>query len=235
MNVPEHVINRIHDNPVEGARSLCEFVLEVRNEISERDDEFYGLIVEAIAIFEVLVEEAQININVALPYLQNKSEYEIVDSSLSFVTSAYAELHQQAAAIQLDSVRASVRGILSKRPAYEFTDGDIEKIQSTINELRQLLVSAKDLDETHKQRMLKRLEAFQRELHKKMSDLSRFWGFMGDMGVALRKLGEDSKPIVDRYEQIMRAGWQAEARSAGLPHDSEMPKIGHDDISRLDG
>lgn len=57
---------------------------------------------------------------------------------------------------------------------------------------------------------------------------------MGDMGVALKKLGTDAKPIVDRYEQIMRAGWRAEARSAGLPHDSEMPGLGQDETPKLE-
>ena len=72
---------------------------------------------------------------------------------------------------------------------YEFTEDEVDKIQTTINELR-YLISASDLfEDEHKQRLLRRLERLQSELHKKVSDLDRFWGLAGDLGVALGKFG----------------------------------------------
>jgi hypothetical protein len=49
-----------------------------------------------------------------------------------------------------------------------------------INELRDELSKESELDEAHKQRLLKRLEALQKELHKKVSDLDHFCGLLGD-------------------------------------------------------
>lgn len=85
---------------------------------------------------------------------------------------------------------------------YEFSDGDIKRIQTLINELRNLISNTKELENNHKSRLLKRLEKIQSELHKKISDIDRFWGLVGEGGVVLAKLGENAKPRVDRIREI---------------------------------
>jgi len=96
------------------------------------------------------------------------------------------------------------------------------------------MVSANtELDEGHKQRMLKRLEKMQSELHKKMSDISRFYELMGDAGVALGKLGEGAKPFVDRIKEIVDIGWKSQARAEQLQSDAENPMIGHESEPKL--
>ncbi len=54
----------------------------------------------------------------------------------------------------------------------------------------------------HQQRILKRLEKLESELHKKVSDLDKFWGLIGDADVAIRKFGKNAKPIVDRIKEM---------------------------------
>lgn len=100
------------------------------------------------------------------------------------------------------SKRDHYTAIFSGLTAYEFSDADYEKIQNLINELRVLIVKNETLSESHRARLLKRLEAMQSELHKKTSDIDRFWGFIGEAGVNAKKFGEDIKPITDRVREL---------------------------------
>ncbi len=56
-----------------------------------------------------------------------------------------------------------------------------------------------------------------------MSNLDRFWGFVGDAGVVMKKLGEDAKPITDRIKDIMEPIWNAQARAEELESGSPNP------------
>lgn len=84
------------------------------------------------------------------------------------------------------------------------------------------------LEPEHKARLLKRLERLQSELHKRVSDLDRFWGMVGDAGVIFGKLGNDAKPIVDRVKEISEIVWRTQARTEELPSDSPSPLLEHD-------
>jgi len=115
---------------------------------------------------------------------------------------------------------------LGKNFFYEFSTGDINKIQTLINLLRDEISKAEFIEEKHKQRLLKRLEKTQSEIHKRVSDLDRFWGLVGDAGVVLGKFGEDAKPIVDRIKEITNIVWRTQARAEELPSDIPIPAIG---------
>lgn len=88
-----------------------------------------------------------------------------------------------------------------------------------------MINNAKGLEDDHKRRLLKRLEKLQSELHKRISDLDRFWGLIGDAGVMLRKLGNDAKPIVDRITELANIIWRAQSRAEGLPEADELPLL----------
>lgn len=46
---------------------------------------------------------------------------------------------------------------------------------------------------------------------------------VGDAGVAIGKLGENAKPIVDRIKEITEIAWRTQARAEELPSGSEYP------------
>ena len=87
---------------------------------------------------------------------------------------------------------------------YEFSDQDYSRVQVLINELRDEINKSSLITEDHKRRLLKRLEAMQVELHKKTSDIDRFWGFIGEAGITIRKFGEDMQPITNRVQELGR-------------------------------
>ncbi|WP_156350894.1 hypothetical protein [Pseudomonas sp. EGD-AK9] len=124
----------------------------------------------------------------------------------------------------LDSSRNHFRSMFGSVFSYEFSQGDVDRVQFLINELREK-ISVANLNEGHKQRLLVRLEKLQSELHKKISDLDRFWGLVGDAGVVMGKLGNDAKPIVDRIKEVADIVWRTQSRAEELPSGSEFPRL----------
>ncbi|MDP2127397.1 MAG: hypothetical protein Q8K97_08455 [Pseudohongiella sp.] len=117
---------------------------------------------------------------------------------------------------------------LDKGFFYEFTDGDLQRIQQLINELRDQIVESTLFKEDHRRRLLKRLETLQSEIHKKMSDIDRIWGLVGDAGIAIGKFGEDAKPFVERIKELSQIAWKTQARAEELPSSSVNPLLEND-------
>ena len=109
--------------------------------------------------------------------------------------------------------------------SYKFSDGDLNKIQELINDLRAQINESNFFSLNHKGRLLNRLENLQKELHKRMSNLDKFWGLIGDAGVILGKFGNDVKPLVDRIKEITEIVWRTQAAAEELPSGSSMPMI----------
>jgi hypothetical protein len=118
---------------------------------------------------------------------------------------------------------------LDKGFFYEFSTGDLSRIQVLINELREQITASELFDNGHKQRLLRRLEVMQSEMHKKMSDVDRIWGLIGDAGIVLGKFGKDAKPIVDRIKEMTKIAWNTQARAEELPSSSQNPLLGHEE------
>lgn len=107
--------------------------------------------------------------------------------------------------------------------SYEFTQGDLDRVQVLISELRDEITKSELFDEKHRRRLLMRLEKLQSELHKKVSDLNNFWGLLGEAGVAVGKFGNDVKPIVDRMKEIATIGWNTQVNAEELPTGTKIP------------
>lgn len=131
----------------------------------------------------------------------------------------------EATKLRVDSMRRRFRASLGSSFVYEFSQGDLERVQKLINELRASIAGLTQLEKEHQQRLLRRLEKLQTELHKRVSDLDRLWGLVGDAGVVLAKLGNDAKPIVDRIREIADVVWRTQARAEELPSGSKPPLL----------
>ena len=102
----------------------------------------------------------------------------------------------------LDDKRLEYTNFFESVEEYEFNDQDFARVQDLINELRKLIGDSNLITPDHKRRLLRRLEAMQSEIHKKSSDIDRFWGFVAEAGIVTRKFGEDMKPISDRVTEL---------------------------------
>ena len=114
---------------------------------------------------------------------------------------------------------------INKGFCYEFSSSDLSRVQQLIDELRSKISSSELFEKDHQQRLLRRLENLQIELHKKMSNMDILWGLVGDAGVAIGKFGEDAKPFVDRIKELTEIAWKTQAKAEKLPKPSRNPLL----------
>ena len=112
--------------------------------------------------------------------------------------------------------------------SYEFSDGDLKQIQELLNELRDQITASDLFEAKHKQRILEKLEALQRELHKRMSSLDKFWGLFAEAGILLGKFGKDAKPFFDLIREMTRIAALTQALTEGLPSGMSFPRLSSD-------
>jgi hypothetical protein len=94
--------------------------------------------------------------------------------------------------------------LFARAQVYEFPESEFKRAHVLIGELRELLNENSLITEEHQRRLLRRLEAMRGELHKRTNDIERFWGFVGEAAIVMRKFGEDLRPISDRVLELGR-------------------------------
>lgn len=222
MTFDDATIEGIRSDPLEGTRALCHSVLErVGNNQNWDDDEYY-LLLEVVALVDGLIINGLLQMIQVTPPL-NKGFQADCTSLYEAVKAVKSDLDEQHNQDRLARMKERYTHAFSNSFSYEFSAGDLEQIQAALNNLRVQVQGAPFLEEAHRQRLLRRLEKLQSELHKKVSDLDRFWGLVGDAGVVLGKFGDDAKPIVDRIRELTGIIWRTQARAEELPSDAPMP------------
>jgi hypothetical protein len=199
---PELLLNLPANNEA-ALQTLCEefirFNKEAMNSPAHHDD-----YIEALGILRAFGDHRKIKFN-KLPAISQKTE-ENISSIISFFVGLQHEVNASVAMrnaqVHLTAKTEEYASLFAGIPAYEFTDEEYKKLQDLISELRDLITMSKLISDDHRRRLLRRLEAMQGELHKKTSDIDRFWGFIGEAGIAVRKFGEDMKPISDRVQAL---------------------------------
>lgn len=227
MSLPDRFIQAVRDNPVDGVAAICGYVLNDVDNLQDWNQEAHGLLLEAAALILTLEEQALISHLVAPPNIDGGMGA-VCNQLRTFLSEVQGEMVGQSSAQKLESLKGRFAITLANGFGYEFTDGDLKRIQQLINQLREMVSANTELDPGHKQRLLKRLEKLQAELHKKMSDITVFYTLMGDAGVALGKLGEGAKPIVEVIKELAGFAWKSQARAEQLGSDAENPMLGHE-------
>jgi hypothetical protein len=201
---------------------------KIRNRFRSRDQVLRGLTnnfgeyVQAYAFLNVFLEKVMFKGKIAQLDTKESKKNQILMIQSVFFDPQETNFKELEIDLYNDSV-AQFAKRLGTSFAYEFSEGDLNKVQTNINELRDLISDSEIIEDNHKQRLLKRLERLQSELHKKMSDLDRFWGFVGDAGVVMGKLGKDAKPFTDRIKDVMSIVWRTQARAEELESGAPNP------------
>ena len=198
----DQFLGNLPDDIAKAGLAMCRELTEILDKFSEEEiDRLYPDLNEALGIYVFVLGELGISIaqdaDLTLEWLY-KSRETIGNTFLG-------------------RGRKIGEALLSTQRRYEFDDADFDRIQTLINELRELITASEVIDEDHKSRLLKRLEKLQQELHKKMSNVDMLWGLIGDAGVVLGKFGHDVKPLTDRIREIVEIVWRVQAAAAGLP------------------
>lgn len=189
--------------------------------------EHYEFFVEAIAIVQALAENVT---DLAIPTIDLRgSKLDIARSANHYCIEVETLIASHLLELKKAQFNNKYRAKFGNAFAYEFSEGDLQRIQSLVNSLRNQISESDLFDPDHKRRVLMRLEKVQSELHKKMSDLDRFWGLIGDAGIAVGKFGNNAKPIVERIREITEIVWRTQIRAEELPSDTPLKMLSHKD------
>ncbi len=227
MNFDDNFIKSLEDSPIQGIVIAASEAIAYVDQFPPQpwwEQHHLDVLVETSALIESIIEAKGLFSHYQIKE-QSGDLQENSASLFEYIQNVRKEFQGHATQIKLDSFKRKYKLALNAAFSFEFSQGDLERIQSLVNELREEIANNQILEEEHKQRLLKRLEKLQSELHKKVSDLDRFWGMIGDAGVVLRKLGDDAKPIVDRVREITEIVWRTQARTEELPSDTHNPLI----------
>lgn len=217
--------------PYEAIREACQkFNGVIRQPLVGGEEKRYENFVDALALLTVLLDVAHLDVNI--PELSGIEDLDI-ETIVEVFEVVEAQVEAKFARERLESTRQRYAAGLGQGFYYEFSDEDVSRIQGLTNELRDLVSQTSTIDEEHRLRLLKRLEKFQSELHKRVSDLDRFWGLVGECGAVVYKLGRDAGPIIQRVREIVDIVWKAQVIAMGLPLGAppvlDIPTRGDDD------
>jgi len=123
--------------------------------------------------------------------------------------------------IRLEEAEAFFSAQLGVGTTYELSDADVEEINRKLGELRQLIVASEDLEEGHRTRILKRIEALQGEIHKRQSNFDKAIGTMAEVLTAVKKVGDAAAPWARIARDICAILFMAQGRSIGLPSSAD--------------
>ncbi|VFM99272.1 MAG: hypothetical protein BECKG1743D_GA0114223_101203 [Candidatus Kentron sp. G] len=189
----------------------------------------YETFLEAFAIIQALANQVD-GLSLDAPSIKGTPK-QTVDTIIAFCDSAKIELSKHDVQLKAAQFSNKYQARFGNIFAYEFSEGDLKRIQVLINELRDAIAASDLFEEGHKQRLLARLEKIQSELHKKMADLDRLWGLVGEAGIVLGKFGENAKPFVARIREIIDIVRGTQSRAEGLPSNTPMNLLGKDDAT----
>lgn len=220
-------ISKLKEDPIGGVVAICN---RIDSELTDEQDDWcnsdYEALAEGFALIDSAIESGLISYDAPKPEITGGMP-EDCSALISYIREVQKHYSSQATKLKFDRLKSSFKLSLGAGFCYEFSQGDLTKIQSLINELREQIASSNHFEHEHQQRLLRRLEKIQSELHKKVADLDRFWGLIGDAGVVLGKFGNDAKPLVDRIKEIAGIVWQTQSRAEELPSGTPIPLLAH--------
>lgn len=214
----DEFIDKLNNSiPRQGMRMICEaYLAQQRNTANQgaSPDSRYALAAHAFACLTEYAKSHRID----LPDLPNltgtpKDEELIV----AFFTKIESDIVRITRLHVINEYKKVYAMKFKTAFFYEFPQGDLERIQLRINELRSLISDSEDITVEHKQQLVKRLEKLHSELHKTMLDLDRLWGIVLEVGPVVERLGESAKPLVARIREIAEIVWAVQIRAQELP------------------
>jgi hypothetical protein len=192
---------------LEAVDDLCDEFDRMLEASHPADSDFCKDIVETYAILTAFLKVRNIEFGKLPPPvgLDNKADIQTVRNIFKAIReNTNRALNRRDTQGFLKAKTEEYETLFQNVPSYEFSDQDFARIQVLMNEMRVLIRDSALITDDHKSRLLRRLEAMQTELHKKTHDIDRFWGFIGEAGITIRKFGEDAKPLADRVQELGR-------------------------------
>jgi len=210
-----------------GLKQICDHFLTFDNSLEDfqRADN-YDSYLEALALVESYTEARGLNFNRKPPIGTADKTIDLIRSSIFGLCRT---VETKLAEITLEEAKERFKDHLNGAFLYEFSDGDLKRIQDILDLLRCEISASTSVEESHKQRILEKLEKLQSELHKKESNLDKYFGIAGEILALVRKSGDAALPWAKCVKEILSIVWQAQLRFYELPSSLPMdiPLLGH--------
>jgi len=237
MLFSEKFIDLVKENPIIGVINACQLIdakisslnlKSISNTlITSWDEEAHEVLWEGALFINVLISVNNFDVKHNLPTDTSRISTNC-GNLCTYLKQIKKEFMSLSLKLKMESYTSRYETAFKSSFAYEFSQEDFDRIQILVNEIRNKISENSSLDTAHKKRLLKKLESLQSALHKRISDLDKFWGMVGDAGVVLSKLGTDAKPIVDRVKELVQIVWKTQARTEELPSNSQNPMLQND-------
>lgn len=197
----DEFINKLPEDTIQALLKICE-EFERYDKIVRPDSKVPEYYLSALGIFLAVLDTRGIDIKI--PERPAIGDIDSVNNAniKNFFAIVYPSLKARANNKFLEKETSKYVDKIVVDGIYEFSDDDFKRIQTLLNEMRDIISSSKVISEKHKTRLLNRIEQFQKTLNKKTSDLDLFWSFIGESGIVIGKFGKDVKPFVDRIREL---------------------------------
>jgi hypothetical protein len=215
----EKFINQLPGDVVSAVIVICKNFLSFHN-AAENPFLNYKKYIESLGFFEAYAEKNSLDIT--FPDIDDKREKNI-EKIINFFESTskvYEKKYQQ---LSLERIKEGYTLKLGSPIQYEFTEGEILKVQKQIALLISLISSIKNIDEQYKKRLLKKLDQLQAFSYKTVYELDQFWGLIGEAGILRGKMGVYSGPLISKIKELAETIWQVQLKSEKLPLKTQLP------------
>jgi hypothetical protein len=198
----EEFLDALPEDRLEAVVVLCDKFFSI---VEHNNDIDVACLLDALAVIQAFCEARGVDYtSVSFSDSTNECYGQVINWIRELLNDTNQTLLRQNTTSGLAAKRALYAQRFGAPTGYSFEPSGFARIQVLITELRDLITDSKLLDDRHRLRLLRRLEAMQAELHEKNSDIDRFWGFIGEVSVAVRKFGDDLKPITERAQEVSR-------------------------------
>jgi hypothetical protein len=202
-------LDKLPDDDVAALNLLCLEFKRLDADLNQ-DTRFLQDYLDALAVYNGYRVSRDFSV---IPSVNAPDPHQAISTVRELLYGQLAETTRQMQSNYLDRTTRKYADRFNNSTVYTFLDDDYAHIQKLINEMREIVSNSQVITARHKNRLLERLERMQKELHKRTSDLDRFWGFIGEAGIVLGKFGQDSKPLVDRTRELISIVWRVIAVS----------------------
>jgi hypothetical protein len=226
MLFDDDFVQALRSEPLQGALTVCErtfAALDLNNEDGWQARDF-DLMIEAYALLGEAMAAGLLPIALTVPEIQGTGAAECPKLYL-FLSEVQALCAARAGELRLQVLRARFRHQIAGGFAYEFSQGDLERLLRLLGQIRERVTQAAALGKAYQARLLQRLTPLLEQTQKRVHDLTPYWGLVGEAGVVQGKLGADARPIVEGVKAITDILWQTQARAEELPSNSALPGL----------
>jgi hypothetical protein len=114
-----------------------------------------------------------------------------------------------------EALEEHFQALLDRSLGYELSDRLLIELRGLVNELQAKISANRALREYRRERLLRRLEKLQLELHAKLSSLDRLYGTTMEVLAVAQNLGDEAKPVLDIAGKIFGIIWAVQAHKDG--------------------